>query len=428
MVLLGGHDVKELLRVYLYLPVRQLRPLGEGGGVVQLVQLDVEVGQRVDLGQLVLAADIVAHRERLDVGRVLAHAVRGQRAVDAARQEAADLHVGDLMRRHRLVEHAVDLVGPLVQTLRLVDLVRDMVVALDVQLAALEHHEVAGQQLVHVLKHGLRVVHVLEAQVLRQHLAVEFLLERRVRQKRLDLAAVDQAVAVVLVVERLDAEQVARAHEALLRRVPDGDGEHAAQLLEHVGAPRLVAVDDGLGVAVRDELVAQRLKLGAQLLEVVDLAVERDGHRAVGVLHGLARALEVDDAQAAEAHGDVVVHEEALVVGPAMGDAIGHVLDDGLVGIGIVIDRGESHESAHMIGSSCVRACASRAAGAFISFGMIRHRRAIPKGGDGNPISRRSPQPAANESPPRVSRLFTEIRFPRHAESELWDNAVVYRT
>ena len=282
---------------------------------------------------------------------MLPHAVRGQRAVDAARQEAADLHVGDLVRRHRFVERAHDDVGPLVERFRIVDLVRDVVEALSAQLAALEHHEVAGQQLVHVFEHGLRVVHVLEAQILRQLLAVELLLERGMREERLDLAAVDQAATVVLVVERLDAEQVARAHEALLRRVPDGDGEHAAQLLEHVRAPRLVAVDDGLGVAVRDKRVTHRLELGAQLLEVVDLAVERDGHRAVGVLHGLARALEVDDAQAAEAHGDVVVHEEALVVGPAVGDAVGHVLDDGLVGLPVVVDRGESHESAHVTGS-----------------------------------------------------------------------------
>ena len=351
MILLGGHDVEELLRVDLHLPVRQLRPFGERRGVVQLVQLDVKVGQRVDLGQLVLAADVVAHRERLDVGSVLPHAVRGQRAVDAARQEAADLHVGDLMRRHRFVEHAVDLVGPLVEPLGLVDLVRDAVEALDVQLAVLEHHEMAGQQLVDVLEHGLRVVHVLEAQVLRQHLAVELFAERRMRQKRLDLAAVDEAVAVVLVVERLDAEQVARAHEALLRRVPDGDGEHAAQLLEHVRAPRLVAVDDGLGVAVRDEGVAERLELGAQLLEVVYLAVERDGYGAVGILHGLAGAFEVDDGQAAKSHRDVVVHEEALVIGPAVGDAIGHVLDNRLVRFPVEIDRGESHESAHVVGS-----------------------------------------------------------------------------
>ena len=110
-------------------------------------------------------------------------------------------------------------------------------------------------------------------------------------------------------------------------------------------------MDDRFRVAVHDELVAQRLKLGAQLLEVVYLAVERDGYGAVGILHGLAGAFEVDDGQAAKSHRDVVVHEEALVIGPAVGDAIGHVLDNRLVRFPVEIDRGESHESAHVVGS-----------------------------------------------------------------------------
>ena len=43
--------------------------------------------------------------------------------------------------------------------------------------------------------------------------------------------------------------------------------------------------------------------------------------------------------------------EESGVAAAAVGDAIGHVLDDGLVGLPVVIDRGESHESAHVVGS-----------------------------------------------------------------------------
>ena len=162
--------------------------------------------------------------------------------------------------------------------------------------------------------------------------------------------------------------------------------KYAAQLLEHVGAPGLVAVDDGLGVAVRDEGVAQRLELGAELLEVVDLAVERDGHGAVGVLHGLAGAFEVDDGQAAKSHRDVVVHEEALVIGPAVGDAIGHILDDRLVRFPVEIDRSESHESAHVAGSPPERVPArSRGTNTFTSSGMIRHAPSNPKIHKGKP-------------------------------------------
>ena len=38
------------------------------------------------------------------------------------------------------------------------------------------------------------------------------------------------------VVQRLDAEGVAGEEQRLLHRVPDGDAEHAAQMLDHVGA------------------------------------------------------------------------------------------------------------------------------------------------------------------------------------------------
>ncbi len=251
------------------------------------------------------------------------------------------------MGAHRLVERVLDDVGPLLQVLRLVDLVGDLVETLAGKLAVLERDVVARQQLVHALEHGLRIVEVLEAQILRQLLAVELLLEARVRQERLDLAAVNEARTVVLVVHRLDAEDVAGAYELLLLLVPDGDGEHAAQALEHLAAPLLVAMHDGLGVAVGLEGVAGRLKLLAQLWEVVDLAVEGDRHGAVGVLHGLAAALKVDDGQATKSHRDIVGDHVAFVVRTSMDDAIGHVLDDGAVGLLIEIDRGESHESAH---------------------------------------------------------------------------------
>ena len=79
-----------------------------------------------------------------------------------------------------------------------------------------------------VLEHGLRVVHVLEAQVLRKSLAVQLLLEARVRQEGLDLATPDQTITLMLVVQRLDAEDIARQHQLLFLGIPDGDGEHAA--------------------------------------------------------------------------------------------------------------------------------------------------------------------------------------------------------
>ena len=353
VVLLGGNDIQELLGRDLHVLVGKPRPLGELARIFELVQLDLEAGVLGLVALLLAAGDVVAHGERLHALVVmLAHAVRGQRAVDAAGQEAADLHVGDLMGAHALVERVLDDVGPFLKTLGTVDLVGDLVEALDGGLAVLEHHEMTGRHLVDVLEHGLRVVHVLEAQVLRKGLAVQLLLETRVRQEGLDLAAPDQTIALMLIVQRLDTEDVARKHQLLFLSVPNGDGEHAAQALEHARAPGLIAMHDGLGVAVGLKLVAHTLKLGTQLLEIVDLAVERDSHAAIGVLHGLVAALKVDDGQAAKAHSHIIVYEKALIIRAAMDNAIRHVLDDGAIDALVEINGGESHESAHALESS----------------------------------------------------------------------------
>ena len=353
VILLGGNDIQELLGRDLHVLVGKPRPLGEFARIFELVQLDLEAGVLGLVTLLLAAGDVVAHGERLHaLVMMLTHAVRRQRAVDAAGQEAADLHIGDLMSAHALVERVLDNVGPFLKALRAIDLVGDLVEALDGGLAVLEHHEMTGRHLMDVLEHGLRVVHILEAQVLRQRLAVQLLLETRVRQEGLDLAAPNQTAALMLVVQRLDAEDVARQHQLLFLGIPDGDGEHAAQALEHARAPSLVTMHDGLCVAVGLELVAHVLKLGTQLLEVVDLAVERDGHAAIGVLHGLMAALKVDDGQTAKAHCHIIVNEKALIIRAAMDNAIRHVLDDGAIDALVEINGGESHESAHALESS----------------------------------------------------------------------------
>ena len=106
-------------------------------------------------------------------------------------------------------------------------------------------------------------------------------------------------------------------------------------------------MNDGLGVAVGMELVTSLDQFGTELLEVVDLAVERDGDAAVSILHGLMALGDINDGKATEAHGDVVVDEIAVLVGTTVNDAVGHVLNDAAIGFGIVIDGGEANESAH---------------------------------------------------------------------------------
>ena len=86
-------------------------------------------------------------------------------------------------------------------------------------------------------------------------------------------------------------------------------------------------MDDHFGVGVGAKDVAALLELGAQLLEVVDFAVEDDPDRLVGIGHRLMAAGEIDDRQPPEAEADRTLHEVALVIRAAMGDRISHQPD-----------------------------------------------------------------------------------------------------
>ena len=86
----------------------------------------------------------------------------------------------------------------------------------------------------------------------------------------------------------------------------------------------LVQVHDHLGVGVRREAMPARFELGAQLGEVVDLAVEHDLHasRPRSPIGWLPDSRSMID-EPAEAQTDshavfVLAGEEALVVGPAV--------------------------------------------------------------------------------------------------------------
>ena len=139
------------------------------------------------------------------------------------------------------------------------------------------------------------------------------------RQQRLQLGAEEQrAVAQHRVEHRLDAQPVAGEEQRLLVAVPEREREHAAEARHALLAPGLPGVDDHLGVAAGAEDVAQRLQLGHQLLEVVDLAVEDDADAAVLVEQRLLAGGDVDDRQPAMAEADARLDVDAALVGAAV--------------------------------------------------------------------------------------------------------------
>ena len=141
--------------------------------------------------------------------------------------------------------------------------------------------------------------------------------------------------------QRLLAEAVAREHQPLLARIPQREGEGAAQLLHHLLVPVLVGAQHELGVAPGGKGVSALGKRGAQLGRVHDRAVEgeRDAARLVdeaGRHHDGAARLAVDERR------DVAVI--------AMRERLGHGGER--VRIGRVGAGGPAGYAAHAIGSS----------------------------------------------------------------------------
>ena len=91
--------------------------------------------------------------------------------------------------------------------------------------------------------------------------------------------------------KRPGAEELARGG------VVQGEGEHAAQAVEHCLAPLLEPVEHHFRIALGREGVACGDQLPAQFPVVVDLAVEDEHERAILVVEGLVRPSEIDDAR-----------------------------------------------------------------------------------------------------------------------------------
>jgi hypothetical protein len=114
-------------------------------------------------------------------------------------------------------------------------------------------------------------------------------------------------LAVVGVVERLDAECVAGEEEGTLAVVPNSEREHPAQRVEHLRAAVGVQVQQNFRVALAAEGATLAFELASQFTIVVDLAVERDHVAPVGAVHRLRPARrEVDDRQPPVSEADVL--------------------------------------------------------------------------------------------------------------------------
>src|SRR5205085_3045763 len=183
----------------------------------------------MEFGEVLL---VEADGEGLDGRRTLLGHERHDRArINSARQERAERHFRHQAHAHRVAQKFERSLARLL--LRDFYFLREvgLPVALDLYLAVgLQGERVAGLQLAYVAVGRLRRGHAHEGEVVVYGLAVDFAPDRRVHEERRELRAEQKRSADLRVEQRLFADAVAREEELLSARVPDGEGEHAAQV------------------------------------------------------------------------------------------------------------------------------------------------------------------------------------------------------
>src|SRR5262245_51270855 len=138
--------------------------------------------------------------------------------------------------------------------------------------------------------------------------------------QRLHLRSKGKQSGTRMVVERLDAESIAREKQFALVRVPYGERKHADELVETPRAVCGIEMQQHFRVRVR---VKRAWQVPAQFAEVVDLAVVHN--RVAAKRHRLvAGRAQVHDRQSSVTEADAGLVPHAAIVGTTMPQQFRH--------------------------------------------------------------------------------------------------------
>src|SRR5207247_3600471 len=167
-------------------------------------------------------------------------------------------------------------------------------------------------------------------------------------EQGLHLGGEAQLVADARPEQRLLPGAMAGEDQPAARVVPKRQAEHPFEARDAVGSLARVQRHDGLDVALRPERIAAALAVPAQLGRVVDLAVTDHPDVAVGALKRLIAGGQVHDREAAGAEARAGVPDDALAVGPAVGEGGGHRCEPVGVAEGRAGERDRAEDAAHV--------------------------------------------------------------------------------
>jgi hypothetical protein len=144
----------------------------------------------------------------------------------------------------------------------------------------------------------------------------------------LEFGGEEEAATLPSVVERLFAVAITGEVEAALVAVPEGEGEHPVEAGEGLGnAPAFEGGEEDLGVG--GAAPGEGTEFLAEVLVVVDLAVEGDDEALRGGGHGLVPGRrEIEDGEPAVSEGDAVAAPGPSTIGPPVAERVGQAIED----------------------------------------------------------------------------------------------------
>ena len=119
-------------------------------------------------------------------------------------------------------------------------------------------------------------------------------------EKCLDLRCNPQGSTIISKIEWFDAERVTGQEQSLPSAVPDCEGVHSSEMVDHFGAAIRIHVQEHFGIAAGAEAITFVLQARAKFPVVVDFAVEGNNQTPISSCHGLAAGFgEINDGKTA---------------------------------------------------------------------------------------------------------------------------------
>ena len=250
--------------------------------------------------------------------------------IDPAGKKRAQRHVGHHARSHRLA-HVVQQFGRKVGRAAAAPMAEIDIPPLHRRRGrrlVAQDLVVPGRELADAIQDRTVIGDVAPGKIIVDRQRIDLAPQERMGQQALELGSESHAAIAELRGEKgFHPQAVARQHEFPAPGVVEREREHAVQARKALDAPARPGGQDHLGIAIGAELGALGLQLAAKLPEIVDLAIEHDRRTAIGRMHRLGRAGDVDDRQPAVAQPDPRAGPDARPVWSAMGERVRHARD-----------------------------------------------------------------------------------------------------